>query len=42
MQITSKYLGYGVTKLIKKILKINVINVLCESFVLKNTLAIDA
>lgn len=42
MQVSNKYLDFGITKLIKKILKTNKINVLCESFVLKNTLAIDA
>ena len=42
MQITGKYLGSGVTKIIKIELKINKINVLDEVIVLKNTLAIDA
>lgn len=42
MQVSNKYLDFGITKLIKKILKTNKINVLYESFVLKNTLAIDA
>ena len=42
MQITSKYLGCGVIKVIKNELKINKINVLDEVIGLKNTLAIDA
>ena len=42
MKITGKYLGCGVTKFIKIILKINKINVLYENIVLKNTLAIGA
>ncbi len=42
MQIVSKYLDCGIEKLIKKILKINKINVLCERIVLKNTSAINA
>ena len=42
MQVSNKYLDFGITKLIKKILKTNKINVLYEIFVLKNTLSIDA
>ena len=42
MQVSNKYLDFGIAKLIKKILKTNKINVLYEIFVLKNTLAIDA
>ena len=42
MQITSKYLGCSVTKIIKNKLKDNKINVLDESVILKNTLVIGA
>lgn len=42
MQITSKYIDCGVTKVIKNQLKVNRIKTLDEVIVLKNTLAIDA
>ena len=42
MQITSKYLGCGVTKIIKNKLKYNKINALAKIAVLKNTLVIGA
>ena len=42
MQITSKYLGCAVTKVIKNELKINKINLLDEIIVIKNTSAFDA
>ena len=42
MQITSKYLGSGVAKIIKNKLKDNKINALAKIVVLKNILVIGA
>ena len=42
MLITSKYLGSGVTKIIKNKLKDNKINALAKIVVLKNILVIGA
>ena len=42
MQITSKYLGCSVTKIIKNKLKYNKINAIDEIVALKNTLVIGA
>ena len=42
MQITSKYLGCGVTKIIKNKLKYNKINAIDKIVALKNTLVIAA
>lgn len=41
MQVAKEYLGCGVKKFKKKALKTNIINVLQDNIILKNTSAID-